>query len=185
MSTETMQLTDIPDLSDIREEEIQPFADGWYFGEIHEERVTTDRNGNERSFTSSDTPSNNGDSRNIRLQVVLKRKADGRSMGLSYMLNYRPEDLTAETVKAIAKRQEETKSGAEWAELFRPYITLQRLSKVQQVAGVRQLQRAEDGGLVLTPLFGKTAYFRLAPDKRDERYKQVVDMRVTAPKSLQ
>ena len=71
-------LTDIPDLSGVTEQEQAPFEKGWYAGTILGQRSFTDRNGNDRLFESTDTPSVAGDSRNIRLQVEVKRASDGR-----------------------------------------------------------------------------------------------------------
>jgi len=185
MSNE-FSLPDIPDLSGIGETvESNPFADGWYQGTIVEQRSFTDSNGNDRVFASADDVSAKGDSRNIKLQVAIKRASDGKELNTSYLLNYRPEDLSQETVQAVAAKQEETKKGAEWGPLFREFMVLQRLSKLQTIAGVRQLQRNGNGGLDLKPIFGKTAYFKLGPDTRsDGKYKEIKDLRATAPKNL-
>lgn len=180
--SENFNLGDIPDLSGIEEERSEPLADGWYQGTILATRAFTDRNGNDRVFESSDTPAQKS-GRNIRLQVELKRQSDGRTFNLSTLINYQPSDLTAETIQAVAKRREENKAnGTAWDELFRPFMTLTRLGKLQKIAGVRQLQRNEDGGLDLTPLYGKSAYFRVKPDTRNPAYKEIADIQVDAPK---
>lgn len=178
-----LNLGDIPDLSVIEGERPEPLADGWYAGTILAKREFTDNNGNERVFESSDSPAQSGNGRNIRLQIELTRKSDGRTFNVSSLINYRPSDLTAETVQAIAKRNEERKAGeAEWGDLFRPFMTLTRLGKLQKIAGVRQFQRSADGGLDLTPLYGKTAFFKLTPDDRNPAYKQVKDFQDFEPK---
>jgi hypothetical protein len=175
-------LGDIPDLSGIEDVRPDPLADGWYAGTILEKREFTDANGNDRVFESSDTPAQKS-GRNIRLQVELKRKSDGKTYNVSTLINYKPEDLSPETVQAIAKRREENKSnGEQWGDLFRPFMTLTRLGKLQKIAGVRQLQRNNDGGLDLTALFGKTAYFRIKPDTRNPQYKEVADFQDYEPK---
>jgi hypothetical protein len=178
-----LNLGDIPDLSGIDgNTRPEPLADGWYRGTILEKREFTDSNGNDRVFESNDTPAQRS-GRNIRLQVELTRKSDGRTFNLSTLINYKPEDLTAETVAAVAKRVQENKEGtAEWGELFRPFMTLTRLGKLQKIAGVRQLQRNSEGGLDITPLFGKTAYFRVKPDSRNTQYKEVADFQDYEPK---
>ncbi len=177
-------LGDIPDLSSIEDQRPEPFEDGWYQGTILGKREFTDSNGNDRVFESSDTPAQkNG--RNIRLQVELTRKSDGRKLNVSTLINYRPEDLTPKTVAAIAQRKAENKEGgAEWGDLFRPFMTLTRLGKLQKIAGVRQLQRNGDGGLDLAPLFGKTAYFKIQPDQRNAQYKEVKDFQDNEPKKV-
>jgi hypothetical protein len=177
-------LGDIPDLSAIEDTRPDPLADGWYQGRILEKREFTDNNGNDRVFESGDAPAQRS-GRNIRLQVELKRRADGKTFNVSTLINYKPEDLTAATVAQIAQRKSENKSnGVEWGDLFRPFMTLTRLSKLQKIAGVRQLQRTNDGGLDLTPLFGKTAYFRIKPDNRNPQYKEVADFQDYEPKKV-
>lgn len=177
-------LGDIPDLSGIEESRPEPLADGWYQGTILAKREFTDNNGNERVFESSDAPAQRS-GRNIRLQIELKRRSDGKVFNVSNLINYKPEDLTQETVAAVAKRRDENKAnGTEWGDLFRPFMTLTRLGKLQKIAGVRQLQRGADGGLDLTPLFGKTAYFRVKPDSRNPQYKEVADFQETEPKRV-
>jgi len=186
MTEQGLNLGDIPDLSGIGGdyESAAPFNDGWYKGNIIETRSFTDSNGNDRVFNSTDEPSQKGDSRNIKLQVVLKRTSDGRELNISYLLNYRPEDLTQEAVQAVIAETERTKASGDRRTDFRPFLTLQRLGQLQKVAGVRQFQRSNGGtsGLDLSPLFGKTAYFKVIPDDRNEKYKQIGDVRVTAPK---
>ena len=184
LMSDNFNLGDIPDLSAIEDSRPEPLADGWYQGTILEKREFTDNNGNDRVFESSDAPAQRS-GRNIRLQVELKRRSDGKTFNVSTLINYKPEDLTAETVAAIAKRRAENKeNGTEWGDLFRPFMTLTRLSKLQKIAGVRQLQRNGDGGLDLTPLFGKVAYFRVKPDSRNPIYKEVADFQDYEPKKV-
>jgi len=180
----TMNLGDIPDLSGVTESNsgFEPFQDGWYFGTILAQRAFTDRNGNDVTFVSSDAPSQNADSRNIRLQIEIKRQSDGRTHNTSAFINYRPEDLTQEMVEKITAYKEKVKDGEQWGTLFRPFMALKSLGKLQNIAGVRQLQHSPDGGLDLTPVYGKTGYFKLTPDNRNPQYKQVSDFSNTAPK---
>jgi hypothetical protein len=115
----------------------------------------------------------------------LKRRTDGKTFNLSTLINYNPSDLTAETIAAIAARREENKkTGEQWGDLFRPFMSLTRLGKLQKIAGVRQLQRAEDGGLDLTALYGKTAYFKVKPDTRNDKYKEIADFQENEPKRV-
>jgi hypothetical protein len=75
------------------------------------------------------------------------------------------------------------KGGAEWgSDLFRSFMTLQRLSKLQKLAGVRQFARNGNGGLDLTPVYNKTGYFKLGQDSRNPIYKEIKDLRATPPK---
>lgn len=186
MSLETIgNLGDIPDLSALSvPTEAEPFSDGWYQAQILERRSFTDPNGNDKVFESSDSPSANGDSRNIRLQLQVKRQSDNRTLNTNIQVNYRPEDLTQETVQAVAKRQEESReNNTNMGDLFRPFMTLTRLGRLQKIAGVRQLQRNGNGGLELTPLFGKTLYVRLGDDPRTNgKFKEVKDFGMDAPK---
>lgn len=187
-AVETFQLQDIPDLSGVYDPaprgNFEPFTPGWYAGEILESRTRTDKAGNESTFASDDLPSQNGSSRNIRLQVAVTRKADKATNHYSLRINYRPEDLSAQTVQQITAKMEEVKAGEQWGDLFRPFMVLNRLSKLQKIAGVRQLQRNGNGGLDLHPTFGKKGYFRLAEQKDKPQYLEIVDFRETAPKKL-
>lgn len=178
-------LGDIPDLSGIGDDrpDFQPFENGWYQGVILQKREFTDKNGNDRVFESGDAVSQRGDSRNIRLQVELTRASDGKKLNVSTLINYNPNDLSQETLQAVAAHKASVdKDGAEWGELFRSFMTLTRLAKLQKIAGVRQLQRSADGGLDLTPLFGKTAYFRIGDDTRNPQYKEIKDFQDYRPK---
>ena len=179
-------LGDIPDLSviDTGYKESDPIQDGWYKGTILEKREFTDKNGNDRVFESSDTPANRS-GRNIRLQVQLTRKSDGKTFHIGTLVNYKPEYLTPETVAKIAERaKENSESGAEWGDLFAPFMTLTKLNKLQQIAGVRSFKRTEDGALDITPLFNKTGYFRVTPDKQKPAYKAIDLMQVNEPKRV-
>lgn len=179
-------LGDIPDLGSFESESkpaFEPFVDGWYKGQILAKREFTDKNGNDRVFESTDTPSAKGDSRNIRLQLLITRK-DGKTMNLSALVNYNPEDLTQDVVQKVRAQSELVKAGEQWGTLFKPYMTLTRLSALQNIAGVRQLQRNPEGGLDLNPLYGKTAYFRIKPDSRNPLYKEVDKFQVAEPKRV-
>ena len=183
MELNEINLGDIPDLSDIGEESRpDPFTDGWYEGVILGKREFTDQNGNDRVFESSDAASQRGDSRNVRLQVELKRQSDGRTLNVSTMINYRPEDVSAETIQAVTAHKAKIKDGEEWGPLFRSYMVLNRLGTLQRIAGVRQLQRTSEGGLDLAALYGKTAYFKIGPDTRNPAYKEVKTFSDQAPK---
>jgi hypothetical protein len=185
----TINLADVPDLSAVFDNEnsgpaFEPFQDGGYEGVIQGVRSFTDRNGNDRVFESVDAPAASGESRNIKLQVELTRQSDGRKLNTSYLVNYKPEALTQATVQAIVAKQAEAKESgqrAEWGDLFGAYMTIQKLGKLQKVAGVRQLQKSESGGLELGPLFGKKAYFRIKDDDRNPQYKQIADVRPDRP----
>jgi hypothetical protein len=185
--TDTIQLQDIPDLSGIGTDftgTSDPWVDGWYRGIVLEQRSFTDKNGNDRVFTSSDEPSARGDSRNIKLQVALKRSSDSRELNISYMLNYRPEDLTQEAVQAVIAETEKVKESGETRSNFRAFMTLQRLGKLQKIAGARAFQRNGNGGLNLSALYNKPGYFRVAPDDRNPQYKTISDVRADSPKQV-
>lgn len=182
----TIRLEDIPDLSGFDQAPSQePFSNGWYKGRVLAKRTFTDKNGNDREFASTDAPSQKGDSRNIRLQVEITRKSDGRTLNTSVMVNYNPDDLSQSTVQKIAAQAELNKTqGEDWGTLFRPYMSLLRLSALQKIAGVRQLQRTQDGGLDISPLYGKTAWFRLKDDDRNPQYKAVDKFQENEPKRV-
>ncbi len=183
------QLEDLPDFSAVDDGGPSigdQWADAWYQGVIVDRRAFTDKNGNDRVFESTDAPSNNGDSRNIRLQVQITRAADGKTLNSAVLVNYRPDDLTQETIQALTAHQEKVKAGEEkWGPLFRSFMTITRLGKLQKIADVRSFQRSENGGLNLAPLFGKTGYFKLGPDERNPQFKEIRDYRSTRPTKAQ
>ena len=133
-------------------------------------------------FESGDTPSASGAGRNIRLQIQVKR-SDGRMINLTKLVNYRSEDLTAETVQAVTAQQQRMKEGTDkqWGNMFRQFSVLSQLGQLQKIAGVRQLQRNPEGGLDLTPLYDKTAYFRLVPDDRNPAFKMIKEFKAERP----
>ncbi len=188
MTEGTISLQDVPDLSGI--EDTYPsggssnaFQDGWYEAELLQQRTIT-KDGNELVFGSGDQVSRAGDSRNIKLQLNIKRQADGRELGTGYLLNYRPEYLTAEKIGEINAFIAQVKAGqAAWkgSGMFRPFKALKTIGTLQKIAGLRQFSRSEDGGLNLSPLFGKKAWVRLGPDEQKPQYKAVVDIRDTKP----
>lgn len=185
MTDAILSLGDIPDLSGMTglDSDFSPFVDGWYQAQIVGKREFTDKNGNDRTFESVDAVGAKGDSRNIKLQVVITRK-DGKTLNNSIMVNYRPEDLTQDTIHAIAAQAEANKAAGgkpTWGTLFRSYMALNQLGNLQKVAGVRQFQRNGDGGLDITPLFGKTVYVRLGPDDRNPQYKSIVKFQANSP----
>lgn len=187
METNELNLGDIPELPSFNDfggdTDSKPFEDGWYEGTIVESRTTLGRDGNERVFASGDEPSLNSDSRNVKLQVIVKRKSDGRELNARYNVNYRNEDLTPETVNAVIAHQTKvTSEGAKWDSLFRPFLVLKRLRDLQEVAGVRSFQRNGNGGLDLHGLYGKKVYTKLVPDDRNPQYKAIKEVRATAPK---
>lgn len=183
METEqTLSLSDIPDLSTMGEDDRSPsFEDGWYTGKILAKRAFTDKMGNDRVFESDDTPAQKS-GRNIRLQVELTRASDKRTINVSTLINYQPDDLTPEAIAAVVAKKEDVKTGGEWGPMFRSFMTLNRLGRLQKIAGVKSLGRNGNGGLDLSPLYGKTAYFQLVPDERNPDFKAVKNFQAEAPK---
>lgn len=179
-------LGDIPDLSSLASNsEGNAWENGWYSAEILGKREFEDKNGMTRLFESNDQLAASGESRNIRLQVKVTRASDGRVLHLSNLINYRTSDLSPEVVAAViadsAKPEDERDRS-----LMRSRLTLARLAGLQKIAGVRSFQRAEDGGLILTPLFGQKCFARLKDDDKNPAFKQVADYRTAdnAPKKL-
>lgn len=187
MEATDFSLADVPDLSGVTDDFSgpTPFEDGIYEGTVQKERRITDRNGNDRVFETTDTPSNNGNGRNIRLQIEITRKSDGRTLGTSYNVFYRPEDLSAETIQKVIAHKDAAKESGEkvqWGDLFGPFMTLQKLATLQRIAGVRSFQRTPEGGLDVSAIYGKRVYATLGPDKRNPQYKEVVRLSPEAPK---
>jgi hypothetical protein len=183
MTDETFQLQDIPDLSGVMEDKPEPWSDGWYEGTILEQRAFTDSNGNDRVFASSDEPAQKS-GRNIRLQVVLTRQSDGRTLNTNTLVNYQPDDLTQESVQQVMAHKDKVKAGEQWGSMFRAFAALNRIGTLQRIAGVRAFGRNGNGGLDLHPLFGKRIYARLTDDERNPQYKAIKEFRSDAPKKV-
>lgn len=175
-------LGDIPDLSALvgGSSDSQPWENAWYGAQILGKREFEDKNGNMRTFESNDSVAASGESRNIRLQVEVTRASDGKKLNISYLLNYRPSDLTSETVAAVIADNAKERSEQD-ASLTRSRLTLARLAALQKIAGVRAFQRTDEGGLDISPLFGKSAYVRLKDDDRNPQFKAVADFRLDRP----
>ena len=152
--------------------EASGFADGWYEGFFLATRSFTSKDGTARQFLSGDTPSKDGASRNIRLEVEVTRKTDGRTMNLTMLLNYRYEDLDTSTIQAVKDGKADT----------RTKLSLQRLSQLQTIAACGPLIPDGQGGIELGALYGKTAFFRLGPDNRNSAFKQIKACQLEAPK---
>ena len=152
--------------------EASGFVDGWYEGFFLHTRNFKSKDGTARTFSSGDTPSKDGASRNIRLEVEVTRKTDGRTMNLTMLLNYRYEDLDTSTIQAVKDGKADT----------RTKLSLQRLAGLQKIAACGPLISDGQGGIELGPLYGKTAYFRLGPDNRNSAFKQIKACQLEAPK---
>lgn len=177
-------LGDIPDLGGIIGETTPSWENGWYRATINASRSFTDKNGNDRLFESQDSVSAKGTSRNLKLQITVARK-DGKTLNNSMLVNYNPDALAPETVAAVKAHVAEKKQTDRetLGELFLPFMTLQKLSNLQTIAG-RTLTRTAEGGLDLSPLFGKTFYVRLKDDSRNPQYKEVDKFQAGEPRKV-
>ena len=186
--TQMAPLPDVPDLSGITPDERIPWEDGWYQATALQSRAFTSSDGMTTTFISGDEPSQKGDSRNISVQVQVRRK-NGDVLNGRVLVNYKAEFLTSETVAAILQHKEAMKAAKgtgqkppEWGPLFRAFSATSDIGTLQRIAGVRQFVRNGAGGLDITPVFGKTLYVRLGPDDRKPQYKAVVEFSDVAPK---
>lgn len=177
----TMEIPTLPDLSSLVNEtsEAPAWQNGWYACEFLAERSFTDRNGNDRVFVSGDDPAMSGNGRNIRLQLKVT-STSGKEMYLNSLTNYRPEDLTSDNITAVIADNALAREDQDTS-LTRSRLTLQRLGKLQSIAGIAAFHGAENGGLELKPIFGKKAFVRLKDDDRNPQYKAVADFRTTKP----
>lgn len=185
--TETETQTNLPDVpsfgaSVAKRKEVEPWVDGWYEGQFLASRTVEKNDGSEITFQSEDTVSQKGDSRNIAIQTTLTRKSDGREFTGSTRINYRPAvDFTPERLAAISAANEagERLKG----DMVRSQIAINQLQELEQVAG-GPFSRTESGGLNITPVFTKRAYFRLADETNKQTgktYKGIVEFRATPP----
>jgi hypothetical protein len=173
---DNLTLPEIPDLSGITEERSAPWENGWYNAAVIESQTVTSRTtGAVTTFASEDRVSKDGTSRNLFLRVRIAR-LDGRTLNTrSRVINYRPSDFTPTRVAEVIEGQKQAKEEGDWADkdLFRSFMSMLRIGTLQRIAGVKQFQHTPEGGLDLTPLFGKQCFARLADDDQG-KYKEVV-----------
>jgi hypothetical protein len=184
--TDEMTLPAIPNFADVPDEpRSEPWVDGWYAGTFLAARTFTTRDGNEVTHASEDTVSKNGDSRNITLQAQLTRRASKGEFNGRVRLNYRPAvDFTTERIARIAELNSGSKDDATSDEV-RSRIALGQLKRLQKIAGAT-FARNGNGGLDLTPVFGKGGFFRIKdgdPNPTTGKvYKEIVEFAAEPPK---
>jgi hypothetical protein len=179
---DNLTLPEIPDLSGMIEDRPAAWEDGWYDAIVLESQTVTSRTtGAVTTFTSEDRISKAGDSRNLFLRVQIKRRKDGRTLVTrAKCINYRPSDFTPERVAAVIEGKTRAKEEGSWSDtdLRRSFLSMLRIGSLQRIAGVKQFQHTPEGGLDLTPLFGKPGFARLADDDQG-KYKEAAEINDT------
>lgn len=157
----------MPSLSDVAQEAGGNWPKGWYPGEI-----IAGYTAGGYEFTTSDAPSKNGDSRNLRVAVRVTSptaKSDdegntvaaGAARNTFVNRNYRTTDLTSANVSRIKNKQGDVKD----KEYQRLGIVLGQLGQIEKAIGF-QWQRHPQGHLLAEPLIGQKVDVRLSKGEK-------------------
>lgn len=160
-----MAAEELPSLSDFATEPGGAWPKGWYNGKIVEGYTTT---GKAHVFTTEDTPSRAGDSRNLIICVVL----NGGKLGTRntfVQVNYRPIDFTVDRMGAVRAAREQFKGtqGA-WVgntDLQRSSLALAQLGQLENALGFR-IKLHPNGHILAAALVGQEMDFRLGEDDK-------------------
>lgn len=158
-STETESVS----LTDFAEEVGGAWPNGWYAADIIE-GYATQKSG--KVFTTEDTVSGKGDSRNLRICFkVTNAKADERTMQESF--NYRSSDFTSERLAFIKEARAEYKGvKGRWsdADAQRSSLAIAKIGQLQKALGFSELKVA-NGGLVAGVFVAQKVDVRLTTDE--------------------
>lgn len=152
----------VVDLSDFAEEPGGPLRPGWYKAEVLEGYAT--RSG--KQFATSDSLSQAGDSRNLRL--CFKVAVPGKEpRNIQKTINYRTTDFTPERLAVIKEaRQEFSGVQGRWpnVELQRSSLAVAQLGQVGKATGVG-VPLTHEGNINASRFVGKKLDVRLTIDK--------------------
>jgi hypothetical protein len=149
-------------LVDFAEEPGGAWAPGWYAAETIEGYATAKG----KEFTISDSVSQKGDSRNLR--VCFKVTGPGGDRTMQENFNYRSSDFTAERQAYIQEARTENKGvKGRWADgdVQRSSLAVASLGQLQKGTGLTSL-RISEGGLVAGAFIGKKVDVRLSIDEK-------------------
>jgi len=168
---------EMPSLADMAHEPSSgAWPDGWYAGQILEGYATNSG----REFMTEDTLSQKGDSRNLVICLRLANKGK-EARNYFYRLNYKPGDLTAETLAKVKKVRElaarEKWRGA-WPDQVKPVqasaLSLERLACFERALGFR-LKRTAAGTIDTRPFVNQQLDVRLKLDE-DSGFSEVAEV---------
>jgi hypothetical protein len=155
-----------PSFADVADQAGGAWPKGWYSAEIIEGYATTKGH----TFTTSDSPSKNGDSRNLRVCFALAggRLMPGQERNTFTSLNYRTIDLTSERIAAVreARATFGGQKGA-WigqADLQRSSIVMGKFGQIENALGFR-LPLHPEGYFAAPRLVGQKVDVRLGEDE--------------------
>ena len=148
----------VPSLSDVADEVGGAWPKGWYPATIIEGYSTPKG----KQFTTSDAPSQKGDSRNLRLCFSASDGKSERTMQESF--NYRSGDLSAERIAYVLEARTENKGIKNWADkdAQRSSLALGKLGQIAKaISDTFQFSLNGNGGLAIAPLVGAKVDIRL------------------------
>jgi hypothetical protein len=148
----------LPSLADFADEVGGAWPKGWYAATIIEGYATPKG----KQFSTGDTPSQKGDSRNLRLCLKATDGKSERTMQESF--NYRQGDFSAERLAFIAEARTENKGLKNWADkdAQRSSLAIGKLGQIgKAIAEGFQFSINGNGGLNVAPLIGVAVDIRL------------------------
>lgn len=150
------------DLTDLATEPGGAWPKGWYPGDIIEGYLA-----GSFQFTTSDTESKKGDSRNLILCFRVKNGTEERTIFRQY--NYRTSDFSASRIQAVKGARKELGRG-KWPgreDLLRSSIALGELGQLQTATGVAPQFHPETHGIIAGLYVGKRVDVRLGIDEKE------------------
>ena len=139
-----MTTGELPSLTDFAQDRNSSWPSGWYPATVVEEYST--RSG--KTFTTSDEPSRDGSSRNLRLCLEV-RSAAGQDRVIQTIFHYRPMDFTPERFAQVTQaRRRFNGVRGRWSDtdIQRSSLALAKLGMLENAAGSR-LKRTKAGTL--------------------------------------
>ncbi len=157
---------EVPSLADFAEEAGGAWPKGWYKAEIIEGYATHKG----KVFTTEDTTSSKGDSRNMRLCFTVFGATGERTMQESF--NYRPSDFSAERLQFIKEQRTEYKGvRGRWsdADAQRTSLALAKIGAIEKALGFSI--RTKDGLTTPARAVGQKIDVRLG--QNEEGYNEI------------
>jgi hypothetical protein len=130
--TNDLAVEEVPSLADFAEEAGGAWPKGWYRAEVIEGYATPKG----KVFTTEDSTSSKGDSRNMRLCFTVFGATGDRTMQESF--NYRPSDFSAERLQFIKEQRAEYKGvRGRWSDsdAQRTSLALAKIGAIEKAVG--------------------------------------------------
>lgn len=158
----------LPSLAEFADEVGGAWPKGWYAATIIEGYATPKG----KTFTTADSVSQKGDSRNLRLCLSATNGTDTRTMQESF--NYRVGDFSVERINFIREARTENKGIKNWGDkdAQRSSLAIGKLGQIgEAISKGFSFTINGNGGLSVGPLVGQKVDIRLGIN--DEGYNEI------------